>query len=157
MTQTWVVLWNAATRTAAAYLPTASPPKKDGGALRKVTLALDRAGTEAPFTDAETGSRWDVAGRAVDGKLKDWTLTWLDGTQVKWFAWAAEYPQTTIFGDKKQADNKKAEAAIKEIAGTAEFLRAVPKKFAALKAVDIDKNTVTLRIDGESEDNGQYI
>ena len=42
--------------------------------------------------------------RAYEGKLKGWALTWLDGTQVKWFAWAAEHPETTIYmkrsGDK---------------------------------------------------------
>ena len=47
--------------------------------------------------DKETGSRWDVAGRAVEGELKGWTLTWLDGVQVKWFAWAAEYPETALY------------------------------------------------------------
>jgi hypothetical protein len=25
-------------------------------------------------------------------------LVWMDSVQVKWFAWAAEYPETTIFG-----------------------------------------------------------
>jgi hypothetical protein len=108
-----VVLWYAPTRTAAAYLPEASPPRKhpaprpnqDGESpavkepeapRRPVTLVLDRPDEAAPFTDQETGSRWDVAGRAVAGELKGWTLTWLDSTQVKWFAWAAEYPETTI-------------------------------------------------------------
>ena len=53
----------------------------------------------APFVDRETGSRWDIAGRAVEGGLKGWTLTWLDGTQVRWFAWAAEHPETSVYGD----------------------------------------------------------
>jgi hypothetical protein len=48
--------------------------------------------------DKETGSRWDIAGRGVEGELKGWTLAWLESTQVKWFAWAAEYPETTIYG-----------------------------------------------------------
>jgi hypothetical protein len=97
-----VVLWYGPTKTAAAYEPTASPPKKDGGEPRKVTLQVDRKVPAAPFVDKETGSRWDVAGRAVEGELKGWTLTWLDGTQVKWFAWAAEYPETTIYGTKNE-------------------------------------------------------
>jgi hypothetical protein len=93
-----VVLWYGPTRTAAAYLPVASPPKKEDGKPRKVRLTRDGKDALAPWVDKETGSRWDVAGRAVSGELKGWTLTWIDGTQVKWFAWAAEYPKTTIYG-----------------------------------------------------------
>jgi Protein of unknown function (DUF3179) len=95
----WVVLCCAPTRTAAAYLPVASPPKKDGGRPRPLTLGLDREGGEdAPFVDKETKSHWDIAGRAVEGELKGWTLSWLDGTQVRWFAWSAEHPGTTVYG-----------------------------------------------------------
>jgi hypothetical protein len=94
--RTWVVLWYGPTRTAAAYLPLAFPPKK--GSPRAVSLVLDRPKAEAPFTDKETGSRWDIAGRAVEGKLKGWTLSWLDGTQVRWRAWAAEHPKTSVYG-----------------------------------------------------------
>ena len=109
-----VILWNGSTRTAAAYLPVAESPRKYSGPrpnangeptvseqspkeLRAVTLVRDEKFEAAPFTDEESGSHWDIAGRAVDGKLKGWTLTWLDSTQVKWFAWAAEYPQTSIY------------------------------------------------------------
>jgi hypothetical protein len=93
-----LVLWEASTRTAAAYRPTATPPKKEDGDPRALTLYRDARAEGKPLTDKETGSRWDITGRAYEGKLKGWTLEWLDGTQVKWFAWAAEYPQTTIFG-----------------------------------------------------------
>jgi hypothetical protein len=94
----WIVLWNDATRTAAAYLPIASPAKADSGMPRTLTLMLNRSGSAAPFTDRETGSHWDIAGRAVAGELKGWTLTWLDGTQVRWRAWVAEYPATSVHG-----------------------------------------------------------
>src|SRR5690349_4776069 len=40
--------------------------------------------------------------------------------------------------------------AVKEVAGTAEFLRSVPKHFATLQAVDRDRNQVTLLIEGET-------
>jgi RNA polymerase sigma factor (sigma-70 family) len=93
-----VLLWFGPTRTAAAYRPVASPPGGDAQPPLPVTLELDRPGTAAPFSDKETGSRWDVTGRAVEGERKGWTLTWLDGVQVKWFAWAAEHPETSIFG-----------------------------------------------------------
>src|SRR5438270_761460 len=38
---------------------------------------------------------------------------------------------------------------IKEIAGTAEFLRLLPKPFATLKALDAKSRTVTLLFEGE--------
>jgi acetamidase/formamidase len=93
-----VVLWYGPTRTAAAYSSMASPPGKAKVEPRSLTLELDRRFEAAPFVDRETGSHWDIAGRAVEGELKGWTLNWLDGTQVKWFAWSAEYPDTSIYG-----------------------------------------------------------
>ncbi len=96
-----VILWHGPTQTAAAYRPLASPPKKDSGQPRPVTLEVDAKVPTAPFIDKETGSRWDIAGRAVEGELKGWTLTWLEGTQVKWFAWAAEYPESSIYPTKE--------------------------------------------------------
>ncbi|MFL5242314.1 MAG: DUF3179 domain-containing (seleno)protein [Gemmataceae bacterium] len=87
-----VILWEPASGTAAAYRPTAGPPAKVDGSPTNLTLFRDEKADGKPLTDKETGSRWDIAGRAYEGKLKGWTLTWLDGTQVKWFAWAAEYP-----------------------------------------------------------------
>jgi hypothetical protein len=94
-----VVLWCDATRTAVAYRAVAEPPEKVKGEARPLTLERAAAeGGDFALTDKETGSRWDIAGRAVAGPLQGWTLTWLDGTQVKWFAWSAEYPGTTIHG-----------------------------------------------------------
>jgi hypothetical protein len=46
---------------------------------------------------------------------------------------------------KPLADNAK------EVAGTAEFLRGIPKRFATLKAVDADRQQVTLLLDGENQ------
>jgi RNA polymerase sigma factor (sigma-70 family) len=91
-----ILLWYGATRTAAAYKPIASPPTNDTRAPRSVTIVLDRSVANAPFRDKETGSHWDITGRAVKGDLKGWALSWLDSVQVKWFAWAAEYPETSI-------------------------------------------------------------
>jgi hypothetical protein len=113
--RTCYILWQPKTNTASAYLAEASAPRKykaphpnnDGesppddepeGPKKTVTFQPDTKNAAAPYVDKETGSRWDIAGRAVAGELKGWTLTWLDSTQVKWFAWAAEYPETTIYG-----------------------------------------------------------
>jgi hypothetical protein len=91
-----VVLWNDVTKTAAAYESIAHPVDK-AQSPKSVTLTRETANSAAPFVDKGTGSHWDIAGRATDGALKGWTLKWLDGAQVKWFAWAAEYPQTSIY------------------------------------------------------------
>jgi hypothetical protein len=93
-----VLLWNQATQTAIAYRPLASPPRGNPAPPRPLTIEPAARGAAAPFIDRETGSHWDIAGRAVEGDLKGWTLSWLDGVQVKWFAWAEEYPETSIFG-----------------------------------------------------------
>jgi hypothetical protein len=162
-----VILWEPRTRTAVAYRPIASQPRKFKGPNPDATgvsppdagepippgkpqlptrkLTLTRA-ADGHVRDAETQSTWDFAGRAVDGEFKDWTLEWVDSVQVKWFAWAAEYPQTTIYADKPAGDP---DATVKAIAGTAEFLRLLPKPFATLKAIDPAARTVTLQLDGE--------
>jgi hypothetical protein len=46
-------------------------------------------------------------------------------------------------------EGKKLNDKVKEIAGSAEFLRSVPKHFATLKAVDVLGHKVTLLIEGE--------
>lgn len=62
-------------------------------------------------------------------------------------------PHTSAAQDieKKQPDDKKIAAKIKEVAGSAEFLRAVPKHFATLLAVDAKRHEVTLHIEGEAK------
>src|SRR6185437_11358663 len=88
-----VILWYAPTRTAAAFHQPwgTSGIKGDAGWIFKV----DRQTDAAPFTDERTSRHWDVTGRSTDGGPR---LIWMDSVQVKWFAWAAEYPQTSIFG-----------------------------------------------------------
>ncbi len=77
------------TRTSAAYqLPT----------FGEWTFSIDPKDESAPFVDKRTCGDWDITGRGVDGGC---TLPWLDGVQVKWFAWTAEYPDTLVFGPEK--------------------------------------------------------
>jgi hypothetical protein len=171
-----VVLWEPKTRTASAYRPAASQPRKykapdpdeagvskpDDGApvpagtavvpARKVTLAP--GGAAGRFSDAETKSVWDVAGRCVEGELKGYTLDWVDSVQVRWFAWVAEYPAGSVYAAPKATTPPtaaEANKAVKAVAGTAEFLRLLPKPFATVKAVDPTARTVTLLADGEAE------
>jgi hypothetical protein len=113
-----VVFWEPETKSAAAYRPIASQPRKykapapdkdgvskldegepvpTGTAVvtpRKLTIGVGP--TAGRFVDTETKSTWDIAGRCVEGKLKGWTLEPIDGVRVKWFAWAAEHPDTSI-------------------------------------------------------------
>lgn len=70
---------------------------------RKLTFYADKISPEsAPFKDRETGSRWTLAGRAVDGPLRDRQLRWINGIQCRWYAWVAEYPQTEIHVRKEK-------------------------------------------------------
>ena len=64
---------------------------------RVLTFFADQISPEtAPFKDKETGSRWTLAGRCVDGPLKGRELIWIDGVQCRWYAWAAEFPKTEL-------------------------------------------------------------
>ena len=143
-----IVIWYGPTETAAAYSTVASPQKAENGKPRSLHFDLNSKSPDAPLVDKETGSHWDITGRAVEGELKGWALAWLDGTKVKWFAWSAEYPKTTIY-DAPQTGSIADKAEM--IAGTAEFLRAVPKRFATVRAINLDRHEITLLTDGEAD------
>ena len=84
------VLWYGPTRSAIAY------NRQLGD--RVLTLYADSISPEtAPFKDKETGTRWTLAGRAVDGPLRGQELGWVRSVQCRWYAWAAEYPETAVF------------------------------------------------------------
>ena len=83
------VFWYGPTRSAVAY------HRRLGDQL--LTFYADSVSPEtAPFKDKETGSRWTLAGRAVDGPLRGKELNWVRSVQCRWYAWAAEYPDTEI-------------------------------------------------------------
>jgi hypothetical protein len=83
------VFWYAPTRTAVAF----SPRLDD----RTLTFYADDISPEtAPFKDRETETRWSLAGRGIDGPLRGRELRWIDSVQCRWYAWAADYPETTI-------------------------------------------------------------
>lgn len=84
------VFWYGPTRSAAAF-----STQLDG---RKLTFYADDVSPEtAPFKDKETGSRWTLAGRAVDGPLRGSELNWVNSVQCRWYAWVSEYPRTQVF------------------------------------------------------------
>jgi hypothetical protein len=49
------------------------------------------------IVDAETGSTWDLLGRAVGGELAGQQLTPVVGVNHFWFSWAAFKPATRIY------------------------------------------------------------
>lgn len=89
----FIVLWYANTRTAAAYHQPwgTSGIQGDAGWI----FSIDPKADAAPFVDRRVKLHWDITGRAEGGGPK---LIWMDGVQVKWFAWAAEHPGTSIYG-----------------------------------------------------------
>jgi hypothetical protein len=84
------VFWYGNTKTAVAF------DRKVNGRL--LTFYADEISPEsAPFKDQETGTRWSIAGRGIDGPLRGHELTWVTSIQCRWYAWASEYPKTTVF------------------------------------------------------------
>lgn len=82
--------WYGPTQSAVAF-----SREIDGRAL---TFYADTISPEtAPFKDKETGTRWTLAGRGVDGPLKGKELQWIPSLQCRWFAWSAENPETEVF------------------------------------------------------------
>jgi hypothetical protein len=169
-----VVMWQTGTKTAAAYKPVAHPPRKykpphpdkdgvsppdpgvpaaPGGPADLQPVELEvvslKSGPALVTKGGTNADSWDIAGRCQDGRYKGWALEPVDAVQCKWFAWAAEYPETEVYGQVAKKPGPKPGKAMKEVAGAAEFLRVLPKPFATLKGVDPKTRTVSLLIDGE--------
>jgi hypothetical protein len=69
------------------------------GAFRPVAedgTSLTFEATEEGFTDAETGSTWNVFGEAVAGPLSGERLEAVEHVDTFWFAWASYQPETSI-------------------------------------------------------------
>jgi hypothetical protein len=94
-----VLFWSAGTATAlgAATIADAADigavgvfrPEADG---RRLTFTA----TDDGFLDAETGSLWDVTGRARSGPLEGQVLDAVAHDNTLWFAWAAFRPETEV-------------------------------------------------------------
>lgn len=95
-----VVFWQAGTRSALDAREIAQ--SEDVGAVNVFHRELDGqtrsfAWDGEAFVDEETGSRWDLFGRAVDGELEGSELDAIPHDNTLWFAWAAFEPETRIF------------------------------------------------------------
>ncbi|MGB1927404.1 MAG: DUF3179 domain-containing (seleno)protein [Rubripirellula sp.] len=83
------VFWYRASNTAVAF------DRKVQGRL--LTFYADEISpATAPFKDKETGTRWSMAGRGIDGPLRGVELSWVPSIQCRWFSWSNEYPETTL-------------------------------------------------------------
>ncbi|HEV3343689.1 MAG TPA: DUF3179 domain-containing (seleno)protein [Pirellulales bacterium] len=132
-----LVLWYPATQTAAIYSPTIEDTAE--ATPQTVRLVADGADERAPFRDRETGSHWGIEGRAVDGPLKGKTLRWLPAVQCRWFAWAAEYPETALHaGPRDVAPAKRAEDKSAQDAA-----QGAPAAAGPLSAVIVQPETIT--------------
>ncbi len=169
-----VVVWEPMSNSAAAYRPVANQPRKfrapqpdkHGVSPPDVGIPLPAGAAELPsrpvtlkrseksdgrITDTESGSQWDVAGRAIDGELTGWTLTWLDSTQVKWFAWSSEYPKTELYeAGHGVADYQPLTDKVSEPAGPLGNLDVSVRHFAILTGIDLENQQVTLQVEGET-------
>ena len=84
------VFWYGPTQSAVAFRASL-----DG---RRLTFYADPVSPEtAPFKDRETGTRWTLAGRGIDGPLRGRELEWVSSVQARWYAWAAEYPGASLY------------------------------------------------------------
>jgi len=63
---------------------------------KKLTFISDDNG----FTDAETGSTWNILGEATDGPLTGARLDKIVHGDHFWFAWGAFKPDTLIYQGK---------------------------------------------------------
>ncbi|MCA9085193.1 MAG: DUF3179 domain-containing protein, partial [Planctomycetaceae bacterium] len=93
------VFWYARTGTAVAF-----HRELDG---RTLTFYADNISPEtAPIKDRETGTRWTLAGRGIDGPLRGRELKWVDSLQCRWFAWSSEYRNSNIHESREVQTSK---------------------------------------------------
>ncbi|WP_457633064.1 DUF3179 domain-containing (seleno)protein, partial [Oceanithermus desulfurans] len=65
---------------------------------RELAFVWDGAG----FVDLQTKSRWDLLGRAVAGPLAGKRLERVAHDNTLWFAWAAFFRNTRVYGTGPQ-------------------------------------------------------
>jgi hypothetical protein len=89
-----VVFFLAGTETVNAVSPVVDE--------RTLTLEVRKGPHGAPaFYDRETGTHWNVEGRAEQGPLSGKTLRRLDSHMSQWYGWVSYFPETTIYGQDR--------------------------------------------------------
>ena len=95
-----VVLWTWG--TASALDAAQIPDGRDVGAAVAYSAEVNGQKLTFEFTDGairdlETGSRWNILGQALSGKLKGAQLIPLPAINHFWFSWAAFRPETRVY------------------------------------------------------------
>lgn len=84
--QRLAVFYYKPTKSAVAYRNDANAP-----------FMVDEKNPPAPFVRKDDAKRhYDLAGRPEESKDLE-GMPWVDSVAVKWFAWAAEYPDTSVY------------------------------------------------------------
>jgi hypothetical protein len=81
--------------------PDRGRPLPDDKELPLLKLTGFKVDSKSFIADTDEGNEWDPTGRCVNGKRKGWVLDPVDAVECKWFAWAAEYPETAIYRGPK--------------------------------------------------------
>lgn len=86
-----VVLYNSESRTGIAYLRIV-----DGQTL----VFKNQVSPEGQMTiaDEETGSLWDIHGKAASGPLAGAALAFVPSIISEWYGWSAYHPETELYG-----------------------------------------------------------
>ncbi|MCG2786831.1 MAG: DUF3179 domain-containing protein [Anaerolineae bacterium] len=95
-----VVFWTDG--TASALDTSQIPEGRDVGAAVAYSAQVDEQPLTFEFADGvsrdkESGSEWDIFGRAVSGTLQGAQLTELPAINHFWFSWAAFRPETRVY------------------------------------------------------------
>jgi hypothetical protein len=61
--------------------------------------AVVEASSRTRFRDTETGSLWNLRGKAISGPLTGESLQPIPAYSAYWFAWASFWPQTAVWDD----------------------------------------------------------
>jgi hypothetical protein len=94
-----VVLWAPGTTSPLSSYDTAGPDIGAAAAFSPVVdgRRLTFSGSSGRFKDDQTGSQWDILGRAIAGPLAGRQLEPVLHGNHFWFAWAAFKPQTRVY------------------------------------------------------------
>jgi hypothetical protein len=86
-----LVVYHAPSRTAIPY------DRRVDGQTLSFYLVEAKGALPVEFKDEQTGTRWDMLGRAVEGPLDGTQLRQIPAYNSMWFAWAAFFPETAIW------------------------------------------------------------
>lgn len=98
-----VVWWAPGTRDALDQRSIADSRAIGSAVAHKPALPDGRILTFAPgdedgtFVDDQTGSEWNLFGRAITGELEGEQLPGIDHRNEFWFAWAAFFPDSPVY------------------------------------------------------------